>query len=290
MSKERKARRLALEMRLANLEGLISSNTSHNLFEEYSKCKSDLESLYNYITAGIILRLKSKWYEHGEKSSKYFLNLEKRNKAKSHISKLLISSDVEISTPPDITNHIKEFYASLYKQRSAKTEQDCLEYLHNINIPQSSQSERESCEGLLTKRECWKALCSMKNKRTNSLINVDTKIASKVLAMRMKNILTSIISHDETPYVKGRYIGKSISLISDILEYNEDSTMGAILFSADLKKAFNSVEHMFIISTLQSFGFGPQFSQSVRTIFQNAESCVMNNGISRGYFPLERGK
>ena len=112
------------------------------------------------------MRLKSEWYEHGEKSSKYFLNLEKRNKAKSHIRKLLTSSDVEISKPSDIMNHIKEFYASLYKRRSAKTEHDCMEYLHNINIPQLSQSERESCEGLLTKRECWKALSTMKNNKS----------------------------------------------------------------------------------------------------------------------------
>ena len=167
MSKERKARRLALEMRLANLEGLISSNSSHDLLEEYSKYKSDLESLYNYITAGIILRSKSEWYEDGEKSSKYFLNLEKRNKAKSHIRKLLISSNAEISKHSDIMNHIKEFYASLYKRRSTKTEHDCLKYLHNINIPQLSQSERESCQGLLTKRECWKALCSMKSNKSS---------------------------------------------------------------------------------------------------------------------------
>ena len=92
---ERKARRLALEKRLANLEGLISSNSSCDLLEEYSKCKSDLESLYNYITAGIILWSESEWYEHGEKSSKSFLNLEKHNKAESHIHKLLTSSDVE---------------------------------------------------------------------------------------------------------------------------------------------------------------------------------------------------
>ena len=171
-------------------------------------------------------------------------------------------------------NHIKVFYASLYKRRSTKTERDCLKYLHNINIPQLSQSERESCEGLLTKRECWEALCSMKNNKSPgndgltkefyicffneisdfliqalnesfnigqlstsqrqatitliekkdkdkrfiknwrpiSLINVDTKIASKVLAMRMQNILTSIISHDQTAYVKGRYIDIRISL------------------------------------------------------------------------------
>ena len=64
-------------------------------------------------------------------------------------------------------NHIKEFYASLYKRRSAKTEQDCIQYLHNISIPQLSQSERESCEGLLTKRECWKALSSMKNNKSS---------------------------------------------------------------------------------------------------------------------------
>ena len=68
VSKERKARRLAPEKRLAKLEGLISSKSSRDLLEEYSRCKSDLESLYNYITAGIILRSKSEWYEHGEKS------------------------------------------------------------------------------------------------------------------------------------------------------------------------------------------------------------------------------
>ena len=36
---------------------------------------------------------------------------------------------------------------------------------------------------------------------------------------RTAKYLTSIISHDQTAYVKGRYIGESIRLISDILEY-----------------------------------------------------------------------
>ena len=44
--------------------------------------------------------------------------------------------------------------------------------------------------------------------------------------MRMKNIITSIKSRDQTAYVKGRYIGESIRLISDILEYTEDNSMG----------------------------------------------------------------
>ena len=40
---------------------------------------------------------------------------------------------------------------------------DCLEYLRTLNINQLSEAERVSCEGSLTKRECWEALISMKN-------------------------------------------------------------------------------------------------------------------------------
>ena len=63
----------------------------------------------------------------------------------------------------------------------------------------------------------------------------------------------------------------------------------AILFPADFVKAFDSVEHSSIISTLRAFGFGPDFIQWAKTFFKNVESCVMNNGRSTGYFLLERG-
>ena len=121
-AKERKSRCILLEKRIAELQSLISFSSSQELLDEYNKCKCDLKTLYNYITARIILRSKSDWYEHGEKSSKYFLNLEKRNKAKSHVRKLLTETDNEISNPSEIMIHIKDFYSSVYKQRSLQTE------------------------------------------------------------------------------------------------------------------------------------------------------------------------
>ena len=76
---------------------------------------------------------------------------------------------------------------------------------------------------------------------------------------------------------------------SDILDFTEEKSIG-ILFSADFEKAFDSIEHPFLLAVLKSFGFGPQFIHWVGTIFKNAESCVMNNGHSTGYLlPLERG-
>ena len=89
-----------------------------------------------------------------------------------------------------------------------------------------------------------------------------------------------MIHSDQTAHVKDRYIGESIRLINDI---------EVILFSADFEKAFDSIDHSFLFAVLESFGFGPNFIQWVRTLFYNAESCVINNGWSTGYFRLERG-
>ena len=61
---------------------------------------------------------------------------------------------------------IKDFYAILYKRQSIKNERECLEYLHSLNIPKLSEAERNSCEGLLTKTECWEALSVTKNSKS----------------------------------------------------------------------------------------------------------------------------
>ena len=68
------------------------------------------------------MRSKSNWYGFGKKSSKYFLNLEKLNKAKSHVRTIITENNSEISEPQAILLCIKEFYSTLYKCRRAKGE------------------------------------------------------------------------------------------------------------------------------------------------------------------------
>ena len=119
--------------------------------------------MYEYITAGLILRSRANWYEYGGKSSKYFLNLEKRNKAKSHVRTLVSDSGIEINDPSEILSCMRDFYSNLYKRRGMKTDKECLQYLYDLNLPQLSDQDRNSCEGLLTKKECWDSLNAMKN-------------------------------------------------------------------------------------------------------------------------------
>ena len=129
----------------------------------------------------------------------------------------------------------------------------------------------------------------IKNWRPISLINVDSKLASKTLAARMKKVIHSLISYDQTAYIKGRYIAESVNLIDDLLKYTENENIYGILFAADIQKAFDSVDHNFIYASLKKFGFGKDFVQWNKTLFKNSQSCVMNNGTSIGYFSVKRG-
>ena len=61
---------------------------------ETKKLKNELEAIYDEKVEGIIIRSRARWHEHGEKNSKYFLNLEKRNNIKKHIRKLFLSGSI----------------------------------------------------------------------------------------------------------------------------------------------------------------------------------------------------
>ena len=103
--------------------------------------------------------------------------------------------------------------------------------------------------------------------------------SSKALAARMKTVIHSLISYNQTAYVKGRYIGESIHLIDDLLKNVEDENIDGILF-ADIEKAFDSVDHNFMFAALKRFGFGNDFVWRIKTIFRKSQSCVMQGSYS----------
>ena len=130
---------------------------------EYKSAKQELDRIYDHIADGCILRSKARWYEEGEKASKYFLSLEKRNKVESCIRRLRNPSDADkdISDPRKISEELKNFYGNPYRRTSVKTEGECFQYLEKLNTPVLTPDERSLCEGKLTLQECWEALTSM---------------------------------------------------------------------------------------------------------------------------------
>ena len=95
-----------------------------------------------------------------------------------------------------------------------------------------SCSQRKAVITLIEKQGKDRTL--IENWRPISLINVDAKIISKVIAVRVKNVLPSIIHHNQTGYVKDRYIGETVRSILDIMEFTDKENIPGILISKKL--------------------------------------------------------
>ena len=113
---------------------------------------------------------------------------------------------------------------------------------------------------------------------------MDAKILSKVLATRIKRVIHKLLSNEQPAYVPGRHITDAIRSVSDLLYYADQNNLDGYLVSVDMEKAFDSVDHTFIISTLRKYGFGPNFIQWIKVLLNKQVSCVMNNGFTTGYF------
>ena len=79
----------------------------------------------------------------------------------------------------------------------------------------------------------------LKNWHPISLINMDVKIASKV--MRLESILPFLVHHSQNVFIKGRSVFDVIRTIDDILEYAKRNSRTGILVTIDFEKAFDSL-------------------------------------------------
>ena len=119
----------------------------------------------DYITEGITLHSRSTWYEKSEKSTKYLLTLEKHQKSKTFV-KRLISRKTELFDYKDILFTIREFYTDLFSCKLAVTVQECEEFLDTLDIPSLMPDERDICEGMINENKCFNCLQSMPSNKT----------------------------------------------------------------------------------------------------------------------------
>ena len=95
----------------------------------------------------------------------------------------------------------------------------------------------------------------MKNWRPILLLNTSTKLISKVIAERLKKVLPSLISSDQTAHSKRRFIAEGGRLISDVLETCDQLRIKDFLITVSIEKAFDSINHYSLIKVLEKCGF-----------------------------------
>ncbi len=109
----------------------------------------------------------------------------------------------------------------------------------------------------------------MKNFRPLSLMNLDYKILSKVLSTRLRKVLGNMIHRDQSCAIPGRTIQDNFILIRSIIEYQHRIRDPIGIFVWDQEKAFDRVNHRYLIGVLEAFAFGPTFIDWVKLLYAN---------------------
>ncbi|CAM2105850.1 unnamed protein product [Caretta caretta] len=89
--------------------------------------------------------------------------------------------------------------------------------------------------------------------------------------------MADVVHPDQTYTVPGRSIFDNLFLVRDLLELGRRDGLSFALLSLDQEKAFDRVDHGYLLSTLQAFGFGPQFVSFLRVLYASAECLVRLN-------------
>lgn len=88
-ARERNEREKSLQEEYVKAKHIFETDTNDLNAHILNSAKDTLELFYEEKVKGIIIRARTPWHEHGEKSTKYFLNLEKRNHIKKHMRNVM---------------------------------------------------------------------------------------------------------------------------------------------------------------------------------------------------------
>ena len=160
-------------------------------------------------------------------------------------------------------------------------------YSESLSIGQLPNTLNESIISVILKK--GKDCLDPASYRPISLANVDYKILTKVLAIRLEKIVPCIIHADQVGFVKGRSSSDNMRRLLHLTWQNREADEPVAAFSLDAEKAFNGVEWRFLIRVLENFGFVLGFIKWIQLIYAEPKASVLTNGVVSSFFNISRG-
>ncbi len=157
---------------------------------------------------------------------------------------------------------------------------------HSMDVKHTSPSQQVSIITLLEKKDKDKS--KIENLRPISLSNCDIKLCTKTMAIRTNKVLHKLISKTQTGYVPGRQLNDNSRLLEEIIQTLHDQNKQAFLVTLDAQKAFDSVNHEYLLTCLKAYDFPDIYIDQVKTIYTDLKAQVLVNGFFTKTFNIEQ--
>lgn len=314
VKKDNLEREKKLEKEICDLEKDLARQYSNDRYQTICKLKYQLHDIYNKKAEYALFRLRTKFYESGEKTGRLLARQLKQQYNLNNIS--MIKKDNQVVTSSNEINLIfKSFYQDLYTS-AGMFDEEVETFFSGLQLPTLTSEQKAKLDAPITEEEVRAAISSMKNGKSPgldgfpieyykkyidiltpvlhkvyiealeigslpctfndalislipekdrdisvppnyrpvSLLGVDCKILTKVLASCLDKILSDIISCDQVGFIKNRCSGDNMRRLIHLMHKSKSSLDPVAAFSLDAEKAFDRVEWGFLVAVPSRLG------------------------------------
>ena len=127
-------------MFLENKLKKLVNNTNYIENLEYIDCRNKLDKIYEQKINSARIRSKCNWYQFGEKSSNFFLNLQKPRSTQSTIRNIT-KDKKNLTCHKKINQELFDFYKALFSENLNVSKNEIMEFLNLVSIPQLTEDQ-----------------------------------------------------------------------------------------------------------------------------------------------------
>lgn len=120
------------------------------------------------------------------------------------------------------------------------------------------------------------------------MLNTELKILAKVLLNWLQVVISELIEPKQNYAVKRRSIQNNLHLIHTILDGGKEDDTETALINLDQSKAFDKVDHHFLVSVLNAAGYQPSFHKWISILYRALTAVVQVNEKHSKSFTISR--
>ncbi|GJX19256.1 RNA-directed DNA polymerase, eukaryota [Tanacetum coccineum] len=125
--------------------------------------------------------------------------------------------------------------------------------------------------------------------RPISLIGSIYKVITKILASRLSNVISDLISNVQTAFLPNRQILDGPFIVNEIISRCKIKNKKAMIFKVDFAKAYDSIRWDYLDDVLIAFGFGRKWCSWIQASLRSGKASILVNGSPSSEFHLHRG-